>query len=122
MDPSEDKQIDHRPWGRYKVLEEGPGWKVKRIDVSPGERLSYQKHGRRSEHWMIVAGRARVTVDGEERELAVGDTVDIPAGAAHRVENPGEGPMTFVEIQRGEYLGEDDIQRIEDDYGRAPKA
>lgn len=114
-----DPRIDHRPWGRYQILEEGPGWKVKRIDVEPGERLSYQKHGQRAEHWMIVAGRARVTVEGEQRDLAPGDTVDIPANAAHRIENPGDEPMTFIEIQRGQYLGEDDIQRIEDDYGRS---
>jgi len=113
------RETDRRPWGRYQVLEEGPGWKVKRIDVLPGERLSYQKHGRRSEHWMVVAGRARVTLDGRERDLAPGDTIDIPPGAAHRVQNPGPDPLTFIEVQRGEYLGEDDIQRLDDDYGRA---
>ena len=118
---SEDTTIetDRRPWGEYRVLEEGEGWKVKRIDVLAGKRLSYQKHKRRSEHWVIVAGRARVTLDGVERELGVGDTVDIAAGTSHRIESLGDGPVTFIEVQRGEYLGEDDIERLEDDFGRA---
>jgi len=112
------REHDERPWGSYTVLEEGEGWKVKRIDVKPGARLSYQRHGRRTEHWMVVAGRARVTLDDEVRELAPGDTVDIPAGTAHRIESRGDALLTFVEIQRGDYLGEDDIERLADDYGR----
>jgi mannose-6-phosphate isomerase len=112
-------ETDRRPWGEYRVLAEDGDWKVKRIDVNVGQRLSYQKHERRSEHWVVVAGRARVTLDGSERELEVGDTIDIPAGTAHRVESCGRGPLTFIEIQRGEYLGEDDIERLEDDYGRS---
>ena len=111
-------ETDRRPWGEYRVLAEEDGWKVKRIDVKAGERLSYQRHLRRSEHWVVVAGRARVTLDGTDRELEVGETIDIPAGAAHRVENCGDGPLTFIEVQRGDYLGEDDIERLEDDYGR----
>jgi len=100
-------------------LDEGDGYKVKRIDVLPGKRLSYQKHSRRSEHWMIVAGEALVTLDGQQHRLKVGDYIDIPIGAAHRVENPSSAPLIFIEIQRGDYLGEDDIVRLQDDYGRA---
>ena len=121
MDERAGQESSERPWGRYLVLEEGPGWKVKRIDVAPGKRLSYQRHKSRAEHWMVVAGRARVTLQGEVLELAPGSTIDIPPGSAHRIENPGGVPMTFIEIQRGEYLGEDDIERLEDDFGRAPR-
>ena len=119
MNEPRQPETDERPWGRYRVLAEDAGWKVKRIDVHPGARLSYQRHGRRAEHWMVVAGRARVTLDGREVELGAGDAIDIPAGAAHRIQNPGDEPLTFVEIQRGDYLGEDDIERLSDDYGRA---
>ena len=100
------------------MLDEGEGFKVKRIEVSPGKRLSYQKHERRREHWIVVRGRARVTLDGSRIDLKAGETVDIPVGAAHRVENPGDERTIFIEIQRGEYLGEDDIIRLEDDFGR----
>ena len=108
-----------RPWGSFTVLDEGPTYKVKRIDVLPGRRLSYQKHSRRSEHWMIVAGSARVTLNDREILLSPGGTVDIPVGASHRIENSGAGELVFIEIQRGDYLGEDDIVRIQDDFGRA---
>jgi mannose-6-phosphate isomerase-like protein (cupin superfamily) len=109
---------DERPWGSFTVLDEGEGWKVKRIEVLPGKRLSYQKHARRSEHWFVVRGTAKVTLDGEEIILKPGETVDISIGTAHRVENPGEELTVFIEIQRGDYLGEDDIERLEDDFGR----
>jgi mannose-6-phosphate isomerase len=112
---------DERPWGSFTVLDEGEGYKVKRIEVLPGKRLSYQKHARRAEHWMIVAGEARVTLDGEEITVRAGETVDIGTGTAHRVENPGARMLVFIEIQRGGYLGEDDITRLSDDYGRAEK-
>jgi mannose-6-phosphate isomerase-like protein (cupin superfamily) len=107
-----------RPWGEFRVLERGAGFQVKRIDVKPGGRLSYQRHARRHEHWVVVAGRARVTLDGSQLELGPGDTSEVPVGAAHRVENPGSELLTFIEVQRGEYLGEDDIERLADDYGR----
>lgn len=110
--------FDRRPWGSFTVLDEGPGYKVKRIEVLAGKRLSYQRHARREEHWMIVAGMARVTLDGEEVFVQSGETVDIRVGAAHRVENTGADALVFIEIQRGDYLGEDDITRIEDDFGR----
>jgi mannose-6-phosphate isomerase-like protein (cupin superfamily) len=115
MDPS---RHDVRPWGSYTVLDEGDGWKVKRIEVLPGKRLSYQKHSQRSEHWMIVRGTARLTLDGVDRTLTAGETVDVAVGAAHRIENPGVDPLVFIEIQRGPYLGEDDIVRLADDFGR----
>ena len=100
------------------MLDEGAGYKVKRIEVHAGQRLSYQKHARRAEHWMIVAGTARVTLDDAERLVCVGETVDIPIGTLHRVANPGPDTLIFIEIQRGDYLGEDDIVRLSDDYGR----
>jgi mannose-6-phosphate isomerase-like protein (cupin superfamily) len=111
--------FDRRPWGTFTVLDEGAGYKVKRIEVLAGKRLSYQRHARRAEHWMVVAGSARVTLDDREILLAAGDTVDIPTGAAHRIANPGEETLVFIEIQRGDYLGEDDITRLEDDYNRS---
>jgi mannose-6-phosphate isomerase-like protein (cupin superfamily) len=110
---------DERPWGSFTVLDEGEGYKVKRIEVLPGKRLSYQKHAQRAEHWMVVAGEARVTLDGQEITVREGETIDIRVGAAHRVENPGALMLVFIEIQRGGYLGEDDITRLSDDYGRA---
>ncbi|HVA25675.1 MAG TPA: phosphomannose isomerase type II C-terminal cupin domain [Chloroflexota bacterium] len=112
---------DERPWGNYTVLDGGDGYQVKRIEVIPGKRLSYQKHAHRSEHWVVVQGQATVTLDGQDRHLAEGETVDIPVGAAHRIANPGDGRMVFIEVQRGDYLGEDDIVRLEDDFGRAAR-
>jgi mannose-6-phosphate isomerase len=111
-------RFDQRPWGSFTVLDEGAGYKVKRIEVLPGERLSYQKHAQRAEHWMVVRGQARFTLDGAERIVRVGETANIPVGALHRVENPGPELLIFIEIQRGDYLGEDDIVRVSDDYGR----
>ena len=112
--------FDRRPWGAFTVLDEGNNYKVKRIEVLAGKRLSYQKHARRAEHWMVVGGTAKVTLDGREITVPLGETIDIPLGAAHRVENPGSDTLVFIEIQRGDYLGEDDIVRLEDDFGRAP--
>jgi len=109
---------EERPWGSFTVLDESTNYKVKRIEVLPNNRLSYQKHKHRAEHWMVVAGVARVTLEGSEIHVATGGVVDIPAGAAHRIENPGSEKLIFIEIQRGTYLGEDDIQRLQDDYGR----
>ncbi|MCA1591443.1 MAG: phosphomannose isomerase type II C-terminal cupin domain [Acidobacteria bacterium] len=110
--------FDRRPWGTFTVLDEGQGYKVKRIEVLPGKRLSYQKHARRAEHWMIVGGCAVVTLNEREITLRDGEIVDIPVGARHRVENRGTENLVFIEIQRGDYLGEDDIVRLEDDFGR----
>jgi len=112
---------DYRPWGAFTVLEEQPTHKVKRIEVMPGQRLSYQKHEKRNEHWVIVAGRAVVTLDGKDVSLSPGQSIDVPQGAFHRITNPGSGILTFIEIQHGTYFGEDDIIRLEDDYGRVEK-
>ncbi len=108
----------HRPWGTYTVLEERPGHKVKRIAVHPRSRLSLQLHRHRSEHWTVVRGTARVTRGDDVLELGVGEHVFIPSEAPHRAENPGPEVLEFVEVQTGTYLGEDDIVRLEDDYGR----
>jgi len=113
-----DAQHDERPWGAYWVLDDQPAFKVKRIHVCPGKRLSYQRHERRSEHWLVVSGRARVTLDGSEHELGPGDAIDIEAGQAHRMANPGPDELVFIEVQRGTYFGEDDIERLDDDFGR----
>ena len=113
------REFDRRPWGSYTVLEEDRGFKVKRIEVLPGKRLSYQKHAQRAEHWFVVEGTAKVTLDGEEITVRAGEAIDIPIGTAHRVENPDEGNLVFIEVQRGSYLGEDDIVRLQDDYGRS---
>jgi mannose-6-phosphate isomerase len=109
---------DVRPWGCYFVLEDSSGHKVKRILVSPGERLSYQRHARRAEHWFVVAGSGIVTLDGVDHRVRPGDSVDIPIGAAHRMTNDGSKDLVFIEVQHGTYFGEDDIVRLEDDYGR----
>jgi mannose-6-phosphate isomerase len=111
--------LDRRPWGYFIVLSDEADHKVKRIVVLPGHRLSLQRHRRRSEHWHIVRGEAVVVRDSERIPCRSGDSVDIPLGAAHRIENPGKGELAFIEVQRGEYFGEDDIERIDDDYGRS---
>nr|WP_205664694.1 cupin domain-containing protein [Ammonifex thiophilus] len=109
----------YRPWGSYTVLEEGERYKIKRLTVLPGKKLSLQRHYHRSEHWVVVRGTARITVDGEEKLLRPGESVFIPAGLSHRLENPGKVVLELIETQIGEYLGEDDIERLEDDFGRA---
>lgn len=113
--------FDRRPWGTFTVLDEGDGFKVKRIEVLPGKRLSYQKHSQRAEHWVVVQGTARVTLDDKEIEVPAGEAIDISVGSAHRVENAGTELLVFIEVQRGGYLGEDDIVRLQDDFGRAPE-
>jgi mannose-6-phosphate isomerase len=113
-------EADERPWGSYTVLDEAPDYKVKRITVAAGRRLSYQRHARREEHWLVVHGTGRVTLEGDEFDVHPGTAVDVPVGAAHRIANTGATePLTFIEVQRGEYFGEDDIVRLDDDYGRA---
>lgn len=113
------RQAEHRPWGNYEVLsEDRDDHKVKRITVLPGKRLSLQYHGKRREHWVIISGRAMATVGERTLELGPSETIDIPCGAKHRIENAGSEDLTFIEVQQGEYFGEDDIVRIEDDFGR----
>ena len=107
-----------RPWGSYTVLEEGPGYKVKRVTVNPAGRLSLQFHHKRSEHWVVIQGTARVTCGEKVSDLQVGQSMGIPVGTPHRLENPGKDVLHIIEVQNGVYLGEDDIVRIQDDYGR----
>ncbi|MEP6665571.1 MAG: phosphomannose isomerase type II C-terminal cupin domain [Nocardioidaceae bacterium] len=109
---------DERPWGYYEVVDEGDGFREKRICVRPGQRLSYQRHTARSEHWYVVVGSGLATLDGVDQRVVAGATVDIPVRAAHRIANDGEGDLVFVEVQTGSYFGEDDIERFADDYGR----
>ena len=119
MSGAQGLETDRRPWGSYTVLVDDENYKVKRIVARPGKRLSYQRHARRSEHWFVVKGTGSVTVDGIQTEMAPGDSVDIPAGADHRMENSTETDVVFVEVQHGEYFGEDDIVRLDDDFGRS---
>ena len=107
-----------RPWGSYTVLEEGPGFKIKSIEVRPGGRLSLQRHRYRSEHWVVVNGEATVTADERKTTLHPNESTYIPVGAMHRLENLGTVPLQIIEVQVGSYVGEDDIQRFDDQYGR----
>lgn len=106
-----------RPWGFYEILSESDNHKSKYIYVEANNRLSYQKHQNRSEHWFIVSGVASVTINGNLRLMHPGDSIDIKAGDLHRVASTSD-PVEFIEVQTGTYFGEDDIERIEDDYGR----
>ncbi len=108
-----------RPWGMYEVLASETSFQVKTITVSSGQRLSYQRHRYRSEHWYVVLGDGLVTLEGTTLDVTAGSTVDVAVGMAHRIQNVGTGPLLFVEVQRGTYFGEDDIERLSDDYGRA---
>jgi mannose-1-phosphate guanylyltransferase/mannose-6-phosphate isomerase len=109
----------HRPWGSYQSLDTGDRYQVKRIVVKAGGRLSLQKHHHRSEHWIVVHGTALVTVDNTEKIVHENESIYIPIGATHRMENPGKIPLELIEVQTGSYLGEDDIIRIQDDYRRS---
>lgn len=112
-------KFDQRPWGNYTILDEGDDFKVKRIEVLPNKRLSYQKHARRSEHWFVVRGIAKVTLNDEEILVKTGEAIDIGLGDKHRVENPdSQETLVFIETQTGDYFGEDDIVRFDDDFGR----
>lgn len=107
-----------RPWGWYKTLELSPGFQVKVIEVNPGGRLSLQSHEQRSEHWVVVQGTATVTVDETRRDYQVNEAIYIPKRAKHRLENLGTSVVQIIEVQVGDYLGEDDIKRYDDVYGR----
>lgn len=115
-------ETETRPWGRYEVLSDAPTHKVKRITVEPGQRLSYQRHAQRAEHWFVVSGEGVMTVDGRDRAVEAGTAVDVPVGAAHRIASTGSAPLVFIEVQQGSYFGEDDIERLDDDYGRTEAA
>ena len=116
LDPN---KHDRRPWGSYTVIDEGSDYKVKRIEVLGQKRLSYQRHKFRGEHWYVVAGTGTVTLDGVDHVVKTGEAIDIPQGAAHRMANHEESLLVFIEVQRGSYLGEDDIERLQDDFGRS---
>ena len=107
-----------RPWGRYEVLQEGATYKVKSIHVAVGKRLSYQRHQKRSEHWYITQGTGEVTLDGNISPISPSSVIEVPQGVLHRVHNTGSIELIFVEVQTGSYFGEDDIERVEDDFGR----
>ncbi|TCP20227.1 mannose-1-phosphate guanylyltransferase/mannose-6-phosphate isomerase [Rhodovulum adriaticum] len=109
---------DHRPWGWFESLATGPRFQVKRIVVKPGAALSLQSHHHRSEHWIVVQGTARITIGDEVKLVTENESVYVPLGAVHRMENPGKLPMVLIEVQTGSYLGEDDIVRYEDVYAR----
>jgi len=107
-----------RSWGNYVVLEEGPNYKIKIIEVNLGHRLSLQKHFHRSEHWVVLSGIAKVTNGDSEKIIHINESTYIAKNDVHRLENPGKIPLKIIEIQNGEYLEEDDIERFDDDYGR----
>ncbi len=116
---TEAPKFEHRPWGNYTILDEGNDFKVKRIEVLPQKRLSYQKHAHRAEHWFIIQGAARVTLNDEILNIEAGQNIDIALGDKHRVENrDASETLIFIEVQCGDYFGEDDIVRFEDDFGR----
>ena len=107
-----------RPWGNYTVISESKRCKIKRIEVSLGQRLSLQMHHHRSEHWIVISGTAKVTCGGQELVLSINQSTFVPALTEHRLENIGKIPLVLIEVQTGEYLGEDDIVRLADDYQR----
>ena len=108
-----------RPWGRYFILDDKPGYKIKRIEVDPKARLSYQYHKKRSETWVIIKGEGTVTIEGKNKKISQGDTIIIPKTSRHRIENTGNDKLIFIEVQTGTYFGEDDIVRLQDDFNRA---
>ena len=111
-------EIGERPWGKYFVLADEPNYKLKRIEVTAGQRLSYQYHQHRQEFWTIVEGNAIITLDDKELSLSYGESIFIPQGAKHRIENKTSDVLVFIEVQTGTYFGEEDIIRLQDDYER----
>lgn len=109
---------EERPWGSWHVIDVANGYKIKRIHVDPGKRLSYQTHNHRSEHWVVVFGMATCTIDDAVIVAGPGESVDVPQGAKHRLANEGLEELVIVEVQHGPYTGEDDIIRLDDDFGR----
>lgn len=107
-----------RPWGSYHIICNDKKFKIKKIEVNPGQRLSYQYHNKRSETWTVISGIANVTINDKDYVLNAGDSITIPLKAKHRVENKGLNSLIFIEVQTGSYFGEDDIVRLEDDYNR----
>ena len=115
---SESHRKIYRPWGKYDSIDVGERYQVKRITVNPGAKLSVQMHHHRAEHWIVVSGTAKVTIDDVERLLSENESTYVPIGSVHSLENPGKVPVEMIEVQSGSYLGEDDIVRFEDLYGR----
>lgn len=111
-------EIGERPWGKYYVLADEANYKLKRIEVEPGQRLSYQYHHKRQEQWTVIEGEATVVLDGTDHTVKYGESIYIPLGAKHRIENRTDKKVVFIEVQTGTYFGEDDIVRVEDDYNR----
>ncbi len=119
-DQTDSPMYEKRPWGSFTIIDEGESFKVKRIEVLPEKRLSYQRHSRRAEHWFVIRGTAKVTLNDVEILVETGEAIDIAARDAHRVENSSSHELLiFIEIQTGEYFGEDDIERLDDDFGRS---
>jgi mannose-1-phosphate guanylyltransferase/mannose-6-phosphate isomerase len=116
-EPSSHRKV-YRPWGWYDCIDEGECFKVKRISVKPGASLSLQRHEHRAEHWVVVKGTAEIINDNKALVLSENESTYIPLGAIHRLTNPGETELEIIEVQSGKYLGEDDIIRIDDNYGR----
>ena len=111
-------EIQERPWGKYIVISDDSNYKLKRIEVNSGHRLSYQYHNKRSEVWTIVKGYGEVTIDGQKKEVTYGDCIKIGIGSKHRIKNNSDSTLIFIEVQTGTYFGEDDIVRIQDDFDR----
>lgn len=109
---------EQRPWGTYEIIRDEPDYKLKLITVNPGQRLSYQYHHKRKEHWSFISGTGVLTLNDKVHTVTPGSQALIPALCKHRIENTGSEPLRFIEVQLGEYFGEDDIVRIKDDYGR----
>ncbi len=109
---------EQRPWGSWHVIDVADGYKIKRIHVNPGSRLSLQSHEHRSEHWVVIQGEATCEINGVESVVKHDESIDVPLGARHRLGNQGDEELVIVEVQLGHYTGEDDIERYEDDYGR----
>ena len=112
------KSVVNKPWGSFEIIDEGANYTVKKIIVHPEGKLSLQSHKHRSEHWVVVEGTAKVTIGTNVTSVPKGQSVFVPLGVVHRLENPGKTPMTLIEVQTGTYLGEDDINRYEDLYAR----
>ena len=115
---NKEKDNPKRPWGRYIVIEDNENYKIKRIEVNPNGRLSYQYHMKRAESWTMIKGRGIVTIDGVDQKVSEGESIKINKQAKHRIYNNGDTTLIFIEVQTGNYFGEDDIIRIEDDYNR----
>ena len=117
LEATQHKKV-HRPWGSYFTIAGGDTWQVKKIEVSPGASLSLQMHYHRSEHWVVVSGKALIEIEGKKKLLNKNESAYIPIGSKHRLSNPGNSPLILIEVQSGDYFGEDDIIRFKDKYGR----